>query len=88
RRGNLSNDPRNLLVVDAGINQSKGDATADDWQPPNAAYHCEYARIVVTVKAAYQLTVTGTERATLKAALDQCAQTTTSTPSTPSTPSP
>jgi len=72
RRNNLANDPRNLLVVDAGTNQSKGDDTAEEWQPPNAAYHCEYARIVVTVKAAYQLTVTAAEQAALEAALDGC----------------
>ena len=72
RRVNLANDPRNLLVVDAGTNQSKGDTTAEAWQPPNAAYHCEFARIVVTVKAAYQLAVTAAELIALKVALDRC----------------
>jgi Protein of unknown function (DUF1524) len=83
RRRTIANDPRNLLVVDASTNQSKGDATADVWQPPNTAYHCEYARIVVTVKAAYQLTVTASERAALQSALDRCvpAQSTATTPS-------
>lgn len=73
RRRNFANDPRNLLLVDASTNQSKGDATPDVWQPPNATYRCEFARIVVTVKAAYQLTVTATEQIALKSALDKCA---------------
>jgi hypothetical protein len=73
RRQNFANDPANLLVVDGPTNQSKSDATADEWLPPNGAYRCEYARIVVTVKAAYHLTVTPAEQAALQAALGQCA---------------
>jgi hypothetical protein len=72
-RRNFANDPRNLLLVYAHTNQSKGDATADAWMPPNAAYHCEYARIVVTVKTAYKLTVTAAEQQALKTTLDGCA---------------
>jgi Protein of unknown function (DUF1524) len=71
-RRNFANDPRNLLVVDGHTNQSKGDATPDAWMPPNAGYHCEYARIVVTVKATYKLTVTAAEQQALKSALDRC----------------
>ena len=72
QRRNFANDPRNLLVVDGSTNQSKGDATADEWMPPNNAYRCEYARIIVTVKAQYRLTVTPTEQSALQAALGQC----------------
>lgn len=72
RRRDFANDPRNLILVDGPSNQSKGDSTADEWLPPNTDYHCEYARIMVTVKAVYQLTVTSAERTTLQAALDRC----------------
>lgn len=72
RRQNFANDPINLLVVDGPTNQAKGDATAEEWLPPNSAYRCEYARIVVTVKAAYGLTVTPVEQSALGAALRQC----------------
>jgi hypothetical protein len=83
RRQNFANDPLNLLVVDGETNQSKGDATADEWMPPNNAYRCEYARVVVTVKATYQLAVTAAEQAALKSALGACS------PATPApTPSP
>ncbi len=80
RRQDFANDPRNLLLVDGPTNQSKGDGTADEWLPPNAAYHCEYARIVVTVKATYQLTVTTAEQAALHSALGRCAPPTTPVP--------
>jgi len=73
RRRNFANDPLNLLVVDGSTNQSKGDSTAEEWLPPDPAYRCEYARIVVTVKAGYGLTVTEAERAALQTALDSCA---------------
>lgn len=73
RRRNFANDPLNLLVVDGPTNQSKGDATAEEWLPPNNAYRCEYGRIVVTVKVQYQLTVTPAEQAALRATLEQCS---------------
>lgn len=72
QRRNFANDPRNLLVVDGETNQAKGDSTADQWQPPNASFHCEYARMVVTVKAWYGLRVTPAERSALQAALNRC----------------
>jgi len=81
RRRDFANDPRNLIVVDGSTNQSKGDDTADEWLPPNASYHCEYARIIVTVKATYQLTVTTAEQAALNSALGRCAP-----PATPAPP--
>lgn len=82
-RQNFANDPRNLLVVDASTNQSKGDATIDEWLPPSNAYRCEYARIVVTVKAAYGLTVTALEQSALQNALSQCAPPAATTPTIP-----
>lgn len=81
KRQNFANDPRNLLVVDASVNQSKSDSTADEWMPPNASYHCEFARIVVTVKVAYGLAVTAGEQAALRSALERCTPPSTVAPS-------
>ncbi|HEY0636349.1 MAG TPA: HNH endonuclease family protein [Pseudonocardiaceae bacterium] len=74
-RQDFANDPRNLILVDGGTNQSKGDSTADEWLPPNADYHCEYARIVVTVKSAYGLSVTAAEQQALQSVLGRCSTT-------------
>ena len=38
----FANDPLNLLVVDDGLNQSKGAKGPNEWLPPNQAYRCEY----------------------------------------------
>ena len=73
RRVDFANDPRNLLVVDGPTNQSKGDSTADEWLPPNSSYHCEYVRIVITVKSQYGLAVTAAEQGALRTLLDRCA---------------
>jgi hypothetical protein len=72
RRRDFANDPHNLLVVDGSSNESKGDSTAEEWLPPNAGFRCEYARIMVTVKSGYGLTVSQPERAALQSALDSC----------------
>jgi len=82
QRRNFANDPRNLLVVDGPTNQGKGDSTADEWLPPNSGYHCEYARIVITVKSQYGLAVTAAEQAALKAVLDRCSPPALTVPST------
>jgi hypothetical protein len=73
QRVDFANDPRNLLVVDGPTNQAKGDATADEWLPPNGSYHCEYARIVITVKNVYGLAVTASERTALQSVLNRCS---------------
>lgn len=72
KRAALANDPRNLVAVDGKANNAKSDKTADQWLPPNAAYHCAYAREIVTVKQLYGLIVTAPERDALRAALATC----------------
>jgi hypothetical protein len=69
----FANDPRNLLAVSRGVNRSKGDQNASAWRPPLTRYHCAFARIVITVKASYRLTVTDTEKHALKSMLATCA---------------
>jgi hypothetical protein len=72
QRKNFANDPGNLIATTSGPNESKGDATADEWVPPNSAYGCSYARVVVTVKQRYGLTVTPAEQAALQRLLASC----------------
>ncbi|MDQ2584365.1 HNH endonuclease family protein [Saccharothrix yanglingensis] len=73
RRVAAANDLRNLLAVQGGVNQSKGDQTPDEWMPPNGAFACQYGRVYVTVKAEYGLSVTAAERGALERALATCA---------------
>jgi hypothetical protein len=72
QRAQAANNLTNLLAVQGKTNQSKGDKTPDAWLPPNTAFHCTYARIYVTVKSAYSLTVTAPERQALANALAAC----------------
>lgn len=42
RKERFANDPDNLLVVDDGLNQSKGAKGPTEWMPPLHAYRCNY----------------------------------------------
>jgi hypothetical protein len=72
RREAFANDLGNLIATTAGPNESKGDDTADEWIPPNAAFGCAYGRVVVTVKQRYDLSVTAAEDAALRRLLGTC----------------
>jgi hypothetical protein len=72
KREGFANDPGNLIATQSGPNESKGDDTADEWVPPNAAFGCAYARVIVTVKQHYALSVTAAERAALQRLLGTC----------------
>jgi hypothetical protein len=72
QRERFANDPGNLIATESGPNESKGDDTADQWVPPNAAFDCSYGRIVVTVKQRYGLTVTQAELGALDRLLRAC----------------
>jgi len=71
-RERLANDPLNLLAVDDGVNQGKGDGDAATWLPPNRAFRCEYVGRQVEVKAAYGLWVTAAERDAMARVLAGC----------------
>lgn len=43
KREHFANDERNLLIVSASLNRSKGAKGPRDWMPPNEQYHCQYA---------------------------------------------
>lgn len=72
RRTQFANDVGNLLATDREQNSAKGDSTAEEWIPPNRAYDCAYATVVVTVKHRYALSVTRAEAAALKTLLQGC----------------
>ncbi|MFR9722777.1 HNH endonuclease family protein [Streptomyces sp. MS19] len=73
RRQDFANDldhPQ-LLAASASSNRSKGDQDPADWQPA-AAFHCEYARMWISVKHTWELTVDEDERAALDEMLGTC----------------
>ena len=65
-------DPATLIAVTGSTNQSKGDATPDEWLPPDEATWCTYAQMWVEVKATWDLSVTAPERARLAELLAGC----------------
>jgi hypothetical protein len=71
-RESFANVPRDLLSVDDGLNQSKGDKGPEAWKPPRKAYWCVYAKRWIGVKHYWDLSVTGAERSALKQMLGRC----------------
>ena len=72
QRQAFANDLTNLIATTRAENSSKGDSTADEWVPPDAAYGCSYATVVITVKDRYALTVSPAEAAALEDLLATC----------------
>ena len=54
------------------VNQAKGDKDPAEWLPPLSSYHCMYARMWVSVKSVYKLTVDSAEKAKLSDILNGC----------------
>jgi hypothetical protein len=74
KRESFANVPRDLLSVDDGLNQSKGDKGPEAWKPPRNAYWCVYAKRWIGIKHYWDLSVTGAERAALKQMLGRCGR--------------
>jgi hypothetical protein len=72
KREEFANDLDNLLATDREQNSAKGDSTAEEWVPPDPAYGCSYATVVVTVKQEYRLSVTAAESGALRSLLATC----------------
>lgn len=72
QREAYANDPGVLLSVDDGANQIKGDKGPEAWLPPNAEYHCEYARRWISIKHDWNLTVNPQEKSALQELLQGC----------------
>lgn len=51
----FANDPRNLLVVGASANRSKGAQHPGEWLPPNLAFLAEYVTKYANIMALYEL---------------------------------
>lgn len=68
----LANDPLELLAVDGGANQEKGDGDAATWLPPNKGYRCEYVARQVAIKIKYNLWVTKAEYDAMYGILSKC----------------
>ena len=62
-----------LIAVTASANRSKGARGPEEWQPPDADYHCQYAVNWITVKATWTLTATADEWTALERMLDTCS---------------
>ena len=65
--------PEHLIAVTARANRSKGARGPDRWKPEDRTYWCQYAIDWVTIKSAWDLTVTGEEHDALRQMLDTCS---------------
>ena len=75
QRKHFANDldqPFFLIAVTATSNRSKSDRDPAEWMPPNANYHCEYVRIWIEVKRAWDLSVDQAEHDYLTRKLASC----------------
>ena len=72
-RRNFANDPDNLLAVKGSLNSQKGASDAATWLPPNRAFRCDYAKMIITVKDRYDVWVTQAESEALSTQLNTCA---------------
>jgi hypothetical protein len=61
-----------LLAVNGGANESKGDSTPASWLPPNKPYRCEYVSSYLEVAIHYQLDITGADATVIRAAARKC----------------
>jgi hypothetical protein len=71
-RERLYNDPLELLAVDGQANDTKSDADAAGWLPPNKPYDCRYVARQIAVKIKYHLWTTSSEHAAMQHVLATC----------------
>lgn len=71
-RHQFANDGLNLLAVDGGANQNKGDGDAATWLPPNKSIRCSYIARQISVKLKYSLWVTSAEKTAMQNILKEC----------------
>lgn len=72
QREQLYNDPLELLAVDGQANDTKSDADAAAWLPPNKPYDCRYVARQIAVKIKYHLWTTAPEHAAMQHVLQTC----------------
>ena len=61
-----------LVAVEKYANRAKGARGPEEWQPPDATYHCQYAHDWTSVKAAWGLSATPAEWQALETMLATC----------------
>ena len=74
RRQSFANDltrPQLIAVTD-NVNQSKGDQDPSTWQPSLTSYRCTYAKMWITVKSYWTLTLQSSEKSALQTMLNSC----------------
>jgi len=71
-RYQFANDPLNLLAVDGPANMEKSDFSADQWLPPNRAFHCVFVARQISIKLKYSLSITADEKRTMEKTLKHC----------------
>ena len=69
-REQFANDTLNLVLVNSSINRSKGGQDAGQWWPPHN--QCWFARQIVEVRNAYQLSVDPIEKDSLAEWINAC----------------
>lgn len=75
QRKNFANDLSEsyfLIAVSASSNRSKSDRDPAEWLPTNTGYRCDYVRIWIDVKRAWNLSVDPAEDAALRNVLANC----------------
>jgi len=75
QRRQFANDlsqPFFLIAVSASSNRSKSDRDPAEWLPTNTGYRCEYVRIWVQVKRAWNLSVDQAEHDAIRNTLANC----------------
>lgn len=73
KKNSFANDPLNLLAVDGGANQQKGDSDAASWLPPNKSFRCSYVSRQIAVKQKYSLWITRAEYEAINKILLTCS---------------
>lgn len=75
QRKRFANDldqPFFLIAVTASSNRSKSDRDPAEWMPTNVDYRCDYVRIWINVKRAWDLSVDPAEHDFLVRTLSSC----------------
>lgn len=72
KREALSQDPDNLLAVDASSNRQKGDSGPAAWLPANKSYRCTYVAKFTAVTVKYGLSMNQPDKDAVARVLAEC----------------
>ncbi|GGQ49749.1 HNH endonuclease family protein [Couchioplanes azureus] len=74
RREQFANDMTHpqLIAVTDDVNQAKGDQDPAEWLPPRTDFRCTYAKMWISVKHSWELTLQDAEKSALQGLLDSC----------------